>query len=58
MKRQWRAELDKFKADCVKANKRNITIPKEKYGKLKIVLKSHITSTLVFSSIGMVPPTN
>jgi hypothetical protein len=30
MKRQWRAELDKFKADCVKANKRNITIPKEK----------------------------
>ncbi len=34
MKKQWRVELNKYKAWCVQNNVRNVTIRKEKFGGL------------------------
>jgi hypothetical protein len=39
MKKQWRAELNKFKDWCVANNVRNVTIPKDKYAKYQYKYK-------------------
>jgi hypothetical protein len=41
MKKQWRAELNKYKDWCVANNVRNVTIPKDKYGGLLAAMLSN-----------------